>query len=98
MKAHKAYIAAKRVFLEGKWCARCGAPGPIGWTCIIGLAARGTSSSTQPYGLRCAVGCHNWVHLHPKEAIAAGFNAPKGCWNDEKRALKAKASQGKVDA
>ena len=98
MKPHKAYIAAKRAFLAGKRCAKCGAPGRP-WLDVHHWAGRaGNLKLNSTLWLALCRTCHNWVHLHPKEAIAAGFNAPKGCWNDEKRALKAKASQGKVDA
>jgi hypothetical protein len=33
--------------------------------------------------------CHNEVHMYPKKAIADGYLAPKGCWNDYKRAMAA---------
>lgn len=38
--------------------------------------------------------CHTWAHEHMNAAREAGFLCPKGCWNDEKRALQAQAARG----
>ena len=93
---HKDYIKAKRAFLDGKPCARCGVTRqPLDVHHSAGRAGGLLLNSTLWVAL-CR-GCHNWVHLHPKLAIEAGFNAPRGCWNDEKRALRALAERSKVD-
>lgn len=34
-------------------------------------------------------GCHRWIHTQPKTAQMQGYLAPKGCWNDYKRAMAA---------
>ncbi len=34
--------------------------------------------------------CHSWVHRKPMDAIKDGLLAPKGCWNDYKRAMAAR--------
>ena len=96
MKNHKAYIKAKRAFLEGKQCARCGPLGQLPLDVHHWAGRAGSLKLNSTLWMALCRECHNWVHLHLKAATASGFNAPKGCWNDEKRALQAWASRGKV--
>lgn len=95
MKPHKAYIAAKRAFLAGKRCARCGGGGLIDPHHWAGCA--GPLKMDFRLILPLCRKCHDWAHHNQNAAREDGWLCPKGCWNDQKRALKAWGAASKVD-
>jgi hypothetical protein len=90
-----AYNREAKRFLAGKRCLRCAKPA----TDVHHSAGRaGGLLLNSKLWIPLCRDCHNWVHLHPKAACEAGFNCPKGCWNDEKKALQAWANRSNLDA
>jgi len=85
MKPHKAYIRAKRAFLAGKQCLRCGRGSPLDPHHWAGCA--GPLKSNFKLVMPMCRKCHDWAHHHMALAREAGFLCPLGCWNDERRAL-----------
>jgi hypothetical protein len=90
MKPHKSYIKAKRAFLAGKQCARCGSSGPLDPHHWAGCA--GPLKMNFKLVVPMCRKCHDWAHQHMSAARADGFLCPLGCWNDEKKALQAQAA------
>jgi hypothetical protein len=75
------YLKARKSWLEGKCCARCGTSEGL---TVQHMAGRdGWRLLYEPWWLPlCWVPCHSWVEQHPDEAKEQGFALPK-TWSSE---------------
>ena len=84
-KPHHEYIKAKRAFLAGKMCAKCGCGRPLDPHHWSGTA--GPLKTDFRMILPMCRKCHDEIHRHMDQARSDGWLCPVGCWNDPKRAL-----------
>ena len=89
-KDNAVYARKKKAFLdEHQWCAVCLR---FVWDREVHHWAGRVSKLLLEERLWLAVcpHCHEWIHNNPSQARRRGFLAPKGCWNDYKRAMAAR--------
>jgi hypothetical protein len=75
------YLKARKAWLEGKCCARCGTTENLTVQHMRGRV--GPLLLDQRFWLPlCWDPCHSWATEHPREAIAQGWSMPR-TWDSE---------------